>query len=281
MSLKAYDGMVTKKGLPYLHSKLSENLELFKKASEEHIAKAFADIFINYVDDKVSPQANIGFNLLTKEDKRKISEVDLNDITIFNYVFKVSEVLINSVYVNSFTSNLKITIEPVGKKLLVYPNIFVPKHREILLTFLDCYYAQNQTDKPDNVTTRAWNKRCEEWYAFDNVRGLQTTISLFDPTHFWHNILGQITKENLVSSILTQIPTDEKRIQSILKRNFINSKMIDKFGVKEYYDVIHYLLTEDGKKEFDDYKNNNSITITKIDYDFITKTKLLNTTDND
>ena len=50
MSLKAYDGMMTRKGFLYFQEKVKENIPRFKESSIKQLAKTYAEIFVRYAD---------------------------------------------------------------------------------------------------------------------------------------------------------------------------------------------------------------------------------------
>jgi hypothetical protein len=274
MSLKAYDGMMTKNELSYIEKKLKENLPLFELASKKHIAKEFADVFITYFDLGLTPKTKIIFNSTTAEDRFLLAEISENDTTIFNYIYNVAEVLSKSRFVNNFTSHLSLTIETKKNRILVYPNIVVSEHRKILLTFLNDWYAQNQTDKPETISLREWNMRKNDWWDFNEIKGIKTRITLFDPLHYYDNIFNHFVSGELVNMIIEEIPDDETRKNQIHKNNFISLKM-DSGDIKSYFSAIDYLTTDEGKKVFDEYKRNNKIELVKIDYNTITNEKLI------
>lgn len=279
MSLKAYDGMMTKNKFPHLYEKIKENMPAFEGASKKHIAKAFANYFIKNIDFGESIVSSIKFETCTDDDKKKLSEIKSDDITLLSYIFQCYKILAKSFFINDFTHHLNITIEPKGDRILVYPNIIVEEHRNILLTFLTDWYAQDQSDKPDNVTTRQWEMRCKDWYGFDEVKGFKNTIHLFDPNHYWDSLVDSFRGDELVKEILSCIPNEEERVNAILKESFINlvcernkPEYSDNFEC--YFKSMYYLKSADGIVEFEAYKLANPVTLTKIDLELI-KTKML------
>jgi hypothetical protein len=269
MSLKAYDGMMTRRGFTYLYEKIKENLPLFLEASEAHLTNAFAEAFVEYADKGVNPKSLLVFSHTTKEDKSALSEIKVEqDTTILSFLWQVSKVLTRSEFSNPFTSHLSLSVEPMGKKILVYPGIFVPKHREILLSFLEDWYAQNQTDPPEEVPARQWNQRCKDWLKFDEVRGIKMRIHVFDPNHYWDNLMEHLCGKGFTNKILECVPTDEKRKERIWKDKFIALKMEDS-SLDRYWKAIDHYRSEEGQKEFEEYKRNNPITLRKIDEGFI------------
>jgi len=268
MSLKAYDGMMTKKGFGYLIEKIKENIPAFEEESKKNLGFIFAYQFMRYADNNTIPNAThfILTQNMTKDDEKEISKIRQDDTTILDYVYQVAQVLVKSEYANDFTSHLRIEIEPIGKKLLVYPSIFVNNHRLILLKFLEDYHAQNQTDRPNKVTKREWEQRIKDWYSFGSTWGIKTHITLFDPNSYRNNILTHFNGDELIQYIFRELPSDEFRKDLIWKENFdehLNKVFNKRIG------KLDYIISEEGKHEFEQYKQDNPIELVKIDYDYI------------
>ena len=78
------------------------------------------------------------------------------------------------------------------------------------------------------------------------------------------------------------IRKNKKRIEKIIKRDFIYKKMEEiKSSLKEeksltsiYFQAIDFLKTEDGKLELENYKNSQEVVLTKIDEDFLLNYKV-------
>jgi hypothetical protein len=183
---------------------------------------------------------------------------------------------------NKLKKHLYLSLEAKGEKILIYPGLMVQEHKAILDTFLDDWYAQNNTDKPEDVPDYEWEERCNDWWNFNESEGLSISIKLFDPFNYRDNIVENLRGEKLINKILTNIPSDEKRIEKIIKRDFINKKMEEiKNTLKEeksstaiYFKAIDFLQTEEGKLELENYKNSQEIILTKIDKDFLLNYKV-------
>lgn len=282
MSLKAYDGMMTRKGFLYFQEKLKENIPRFKEASIKQLAKTYAEIFVSYADSNSSVQSQISFMTKTKKEEIEIKEVETKDVTILSYIFQCAKILSKSEFVNDFVVHLNLSLEMKGDKLLVYPGIFVPEHKKILLSFLEDWYAQNQCDPDENVPENEWKERCDDWNDFSETRGMSIKTIIFEPNHFWDNLVDFFRGEELINAILSEIPTDEERKKSIWKSNFINEKM--KPFIPEaaktsdyssaYFKAIDYYGTTEGQNEFKSFMIENPIELTKIDSDFISNEKI-------
>lgn len=271
MSLKAYDGMMTRKGFPYIHEKIKENLPLFLECSKTKLAEVFAEVFIGYADTGMNPKTATLFCYYTKQEERELSEIKVEpDTTILSFLWQVAKIMSRSEFDNKFISHLTLTLEPKGRKILVYPGIFVPGHKEILLSFLEDWYAQDQTDPPEDVPARQWEQRCNDWRDFNETRGMRIKIEIFDPTHYRDNLLEQIRGTQLIDKIFELIPSEDERKETIWKRGFIESIM-EEGSVEKFFEAKEYYRSEKGQKEFAEYKKKNPITLKKIDREFILK----------
>lgn len=281
MSLKAYDGMMTRKGFHYLQEKIKEYLPEFRKASEEQVFKAYAKLIYEHADGYFDVVSSINFTVCnSKEDKSKIEEIKVDEkTTLISFLYQSAKILSRSYFVNDFCVHLYLTLESKHpKKILVYPNILVEKHKKILLNFLNDWYAQNQCDADEKVSSKQWKERCDDWWGFNETRGLKSQIVLFDPQSYTDNLVDRLRGEDLINGILTFIPSDEKRINKIHSRAFINLltqryKDEDTSGETDtfrfFWNAESYLRTDEGQKEFEEYKKNNPISLTKIDAEYL------------
>ena len=283
MSLKAYNGMMTKKGLAYIQENLKNKLPEFENASFSHLAKSYAKIIVNHVDKETELRTGIEFQNQTSKDKELIKQIDTNDTTILSYLFHCAKVLSKSDFANDFTVQLNMSLEVKGRKILVYPNILVPEHRKILLSFLEDWYAQNQCDPDENVPRRQWNQRCKDWWDFDNTRGLEIKICLFDSNHYWNNIVDRFRGDEMIEQILEKVPDDKSRKEEIWKLDFLNSLIKEEVSeqkeeksdsMKAYWKSLDYYKSKEGQVAFKLFKKNNPITLKKIDKEFLLNHKL-------
>lgn len=279
MSLKAYDGMMSRKGIKYIQDEILIRLDKFREASENKLAEKFADIFIDYFDRNNNIIKDFYYD--THGDsatEEKLNDIKINDdTTILSYIFQVSKVLSQASAINDFMCHLNISIQAINnRKILVYPNIIVQEHKQILLEFLEDWYCQNQSDADESVSRRQWKQREKDWYSFDTAQGFNIKIQLFDPAHYWHSINKNLRGDKLVCKILEHIPSDETRIKDIAKRHLIAE--IDKNSKKKgekisYYDIIERLSNVDNT-EIEDYIKTHNIQIIKIDEDVIENSRL-------
>jgi hypothetical protein len=276
MSLKAYDGMMTRKGLNYLHQSIVENIPKFQEASENALAQAYADVILAYVDRGYNIKDYMLSESPAELDKLQLEKIESKNVELLSYLYQCARILSNSFYKNSFTVNLNLTIEPKNDKILVYPNLLVNEHREILLSFLDDWYCQNQTDADENVDENEWEERSKDWYDFSNVRGLQFQIKLFDPDHYWNDIVREYRGKSLIDGILAHLPSVEDRKHSILKSRFMDLHMqllcdkhpdISPTGI--YFKAVDYLNTDEGKDALNKFKEHTPIELVTIDEKFI------------
>lgn len=279
MSLKAYNGLKTNEGLFYIQEKLKENFPKFKEASENKIAKSYANLILDLVDFNQSLKSKLYLLSESKKDELEINKIEKDEkTTLLSYLFQIARVLSKSDFANDFTAHLFINIEAKKERILCYPNILVEEHKKILDSFLDDWYAQNQTDPDESVPEEEWNERCEDWWKFGD-NGFHITIKLFDPHSYSDNLLINLRGEKLIEKILNYIPSDTERFENISKYKFIDLKTAeylkennDKMG--SYFSVIDLLQTEIGKKEFESFKEENPIKLKEINYEFLNKSIL-------
>jgi hypothetical protein len=278
MSLKAYNGMMTKKGLKFLQDKIKENLHLFKEASERQVLKAYVGAILHKTDKNNSMFNYFRFAAIN-EDKivGELEEIKLDDITNLSLLYQAGKILTNGYFVNDFCVHLNLTLECVKtNKILVYPNLLVPEHEGILLSFLTDWYAQNQCDPDENVPKREWNQRCRDWNSFNETRGYQQKIILFDPQDFY-GIVKNLRGEDLVKGIIANIPSDEKRKEKILRNKFIDN-LTNRFKAESkdlvmgsYHLAMNYFKSKEGETEFEEFKKNTPIELVTIDEEFLKK----------
>lgn len=275
MSLKAYDGMMSRKSIKYIQDGITSRLDRFKEASENHLAKKYAELFFEHVDGYMSVKEMISFDAINESIlKNKIDEIKIDDdTTISSYIFQSAKILSEGHYINDFMVHLNISMQAINnRKILIYPNIIVKEHKDILLEFLEDWYCQDQCDADEDVKTHQWKQRSKDWYNFDEIRGFSMKIQLFDPTHYAKSLVKSFRGKELIDCILKHIPSDEKRIRKIAYRKLIEQKQSE---LKETDNKmsgtwnIMSELTKDGNTEIDDYINSHDIQITKIDEDFI------------
>lgn len=264
MSLKAYNGMMTKKGFKYIQDETIKRIDKFKEVSKDQIAERYSDLFVEYLDLEDSIQTNLRFNAVN--DKIMLSQIDeIDSKNILSYIFQASKILSKSKHINEFTVHLNLTIEEINNKILVYPNLLVNKHREILLEYLEDWYCQNQCDPDDDVPEDEWVERSKDWYAFNNIGNYSCKIQLFNPDDIFNNLLNEFRGDDLINRILKYIPSKEKRIKDkaihlILKEYKMND-------VSDYMKLRKELL--DDNEKIQNYIDEMKVDVVDITYDLI------------
>jgi len=276
MSLKAYDGMMTRNGLAYIQEEILKRFDRFEGASQNELAKCYARNIILHVDEKCNIIHQMEYSAINEINsiKNEIKNISIEDnTTVISYLFQAGNILSKGQYKNEFMVDLSLSIDCKNDKILVFPNINVGEHRKILLEFLTDWYCQNQCDADENVSEDEWNEREKDWYAFNNNKGLSMKIMIFDPTHYYNNFNEYFRGDILYQKILENIPSDEKRKRKIVTNLLISEKSK---GDNDYSNVWNIMgeLKKEGNTEIDDYINSHDIQLVKIDEEFI-KTKLL------
>jgi len=281
MSLKAYDGMMTRKGFGYLQESIKTHLPELRKASQDSVAKAIAELYVKYTDDPnyKTPKSLIAFETKDKRCESELNEID-NEGLLLSIFYQYAKVLAKSEYQNSFTNHLTLNLEMIEDRLLVYPGINVDAHRGILLKFLEDWYAQNQTDQPENVPQEEWELRCKDWWAFSETQGMKIQVRLFDPNHYWDNIMEHFRGGELIEAILEKIPSDEVRMKRIWKDKFLSilmdevkEKYPEEKNMRIYWKATDIFRSEEGLKRYEEFKKANPIELVKIDEDYISNTE--------
>ena len=278
MSLKAYDGMMSRKSIKFIQDEIVKRLDRFKEASENKLAKSYAAAFTDHIDKHYDIIKRIEYEAITEvELKDKIKKIEINDdTTILSYLFQASKILSKCTYINDFMAHLNISIQAINnRKILVYPSIIVNEHKNILLEFLEDWYCQNQCDPDESVSRQQWKQREKDWYAFDEVRGFSIKIQLFDPNHYWNSLNDNFRGSELINKILKFIPSEETRIRRFARNSVI--KQIEKEAKEKGEEVKSYnvikRLTEENNTEIDDYIKSHNIQVTPIDFDLILNAK--------
>lgn len=279
MSLKAYDGMMSRKNIKYIQDGIVERLDRLKEKSENKIAEKYAELFFEHVDKEMDIVKRIGYDAHEESDlKNKISEIKIeDDTTMLSYIYQAAKILSVGYFRNDFTVHLNISLQAINnRKILVYPNIIVHEHKPILLEFLEDWYCQNSCDADENVSKRQWKQREKDWYNFNEIDGFNMKIQLFDPNNSQHSLIRNFRGEELINRILKYIPSDEKRIRKIARNAIIDNYEKEQKLKNEKASVwgIVDRLSKEGNTEVDDYIKANNIIVTTIDANFI-KTALL------
>jgi hypothetical protein len=229
MSLKAYDGLMTKRGFKYLQDETIKRIDKFKEIAETHLAKSMAEDIIGHVDNNFNLTDKMLFSARCKESEKLLKElneeVKIKKTTILSYIYQSSRILSKSFFMNDYTIDLKLTIEEINNKILVYPNLTVQKYKEVLLEYLEDWYAQDQCDGDENVDTEEWEERCKDWHSFDENKYFKTQIKIFDSNDFLNNLNFNFRGGYLVDKILEFIPSDRDRLIKIAKDEIVNNEL--------------------------------------------------------
>jgi len=68
MSLRAYNGMMTKKGFKYIQDETIKRIDKFKDISKNKIAERYADLFVKYLDLDESIKSDLKFDAINEKD---------------------------------------------------------------------------------------------------------------------------------------------------------------------------------------------------------------------
>ena len=264
MSLKVYNGMMTKKGFKYIQDETIKRIDKFKEASKDQIAERYADLFIKYLDLDESIKLDLKFDAINEKDI--LSLIDkINSKNILYYIFQTSKILSKSKYLNDFTVHLNLIIEEIENKILVYPNILVNKHKDILLEYLEDWYYQNQCDPDDRVPEDEWNERSKDWYVFNEISNYLCQIQLFKPDEIFNNLLNDFRGDDLINRILKFIPSKEKRIKD--KAIHLILKEYEMNDVFDCLKLKKELLSDNRKVQ--NYIDEMKVDVVDINYDLI------------
>jgi hypothetical protein len=274
MSLKAYDGMMTRDGLSHIHTELQKRMDKFKELSLDKLAKTYAELIVNYTD-KNRDIYNECYKWHSHNEvklKEQLKKIELDDTTIISVIHQAGKILSTGDYVNDFMVHLNLTLDTVNGKTLVMPNILVKEHRELLLEFLTDWYAQDQVDPDETVPEDEWNERVNDWWNFNEIQGLHTKIVLFEPDHYWNSLNKHFRGDEMFERVLKFIPSDENRIREIVFTKLVDEKVSKLPQNTTSYGPMIDIATElrkDDNTEVDDYIKNNKIQVTKIDKDYL------------
>jgi hypothetical protein len=264
MSLRAYNGMMTKKGFKYIQDETIKRIDKFKDISKNKIAERYADLFVKYLDLDESIKSDLKFDAINEKDI--LSLIDkINSKNILYYIFQTSKILSKSKYLNDFTVHLNLTIEEIENKILVYPNILVNEHKDILLEYLEDWYCQNQCDPDDRVPEDEWNERSKDWYVFNEISNYLCQIQLFKPDEIFNNLLNDFRGDDLINRILKFIPSKEKRIKD--KAIHLILKEYEMNDVFDYLKLKKELLSDNRKVQ--NYIDEMKVDVVDINYDLI------------
>ena len=177
MSLKVYTG------IKFKSKNLNEILGQLNSIKEQAIK--------NVIEYYINNQTPVGKFILSKNFDESyinkvtdcISEQKVNNDTmsIFVKTFKSSMAKDYVDWTDIYATFIVHIIPYKGKYYGYYTCGDIKENEKLLFQFVEDFHYQNQTDKPDDITTREWNKRAEVWntvfYENENdYTGLQFRI---------------------------------------------------------------------------------------------------------
>lgn len=186
MSLKVYNG------IKFKSKNINEILGQLNSIKEQAVK--------NVIDYYINNQIQIEEFILSKNfDESYVNKVadciaeqkaNNDTMNIFVKTFKSS---MAKEYVNwsDIYANFIVHIIPYkGKYYGHYVCGDVKENEKLLFQFVDEFHYQNQTDKPDDITTREWNKRAKVWDDVFYERekeftGLQFRLIDHNTINFW------------------------------------------------------------------------------------------------
>lgn len=277
MSLTAYNGLMTKKSLKYIQEETIKRIEDFKEASLDELADNLSNDIVEYFDGIDNIVDSIEFyGLNEKNILKELRDIDKSNISVFSYLKRSGRILSKSQYSNMFKVHLKLTIEFINNKYLIYPNILVNKHKNILLEYLNDWYCQNQCDPDENVDPLEWKERENDWYVFNENEYFENTINLFNPNNYSSNIL-RCLDEKFIDKILKKIPNRTDRLFYKGRKIMIDNELkniSEKDKVSYFMDRRKELYNNKGIVY--DYINKNNIDLIEINKELLTKKINLN-----
>ena len=275
MSLKAYEGLMTRKGLKYVQDETIKRIDKFRAAGENQLLKKYAEIVLEFVDYGISAQEILkhGSFGLDRFTEKEYNEIKIEaDTTLISMIYQISRAASKSMFMNDFTVELNLSLEAKERRTLVYPSISVPEYRDILREYLIDWYAQNQCDPPDDVSKREWKTRCDDWWKFGEISGFQFRIRLFNPDNY-DSINTELREDKLYDGIISKIPINSQRqakiaIKQILKAEWELKEKPKEFDAKDVWEYIererYYRNDTAGQLSVIQYVVNNNIIVQPI-----------------
>jgi hypothetical protein len=236
MSLKAYEGLMTRKGLKYVQDETIKRIPKFREAGENQLLEKYTEMVLEFVDFGITAEHILKFNGfgLDRFTEKEYNEIKIDkDTELISLIYQISRAASKSMFMNTFTVELNLSLEAKERRTLVYPSISVPEYRDILREYLIDWYAQNQCDPPDDVAKSEWKIRCKDWLQFGEISGFQFRIRLFNPDNY-DSINTQLRENKLYDGIIAKIPINSIRQTTIAIRKILDAEYADK---KENFDA--------------------------------------------
>lgn len=80
-------------------------------------------------------------------------------------------------------------------------------------------------------------------------------IKIFEPDHYWNNLIDQVRGDELSNLILSNVEDDEARKNDIWTDKFLNEKMElykdDKDTYRSFFKALEYKRSDEGKIEYE------------------------------
>ena len=236
MSLKAYEGLMTRKGLKYVQDETIKRISKFREVGENQLLDKYAEMVLEFVDFGITAEHILKFNSfgLDRFTEKEYNEIKIDkDTELISLIYQISRAASKSMFMNTFTVELNLSLEAKERKTLVYPSISVPEYRDILREYLIDWYAQDQCDPPDDVAKREWKIRCKDWMQFGEIKGFQFRIRLFNPDNY-DSINTELRGDELYNGIISKIPINSVRQTTIAIKRILDAEYAEK---KENFDA--------------------------------------------
>ena len=236
MSLKAYEGLMTRKGLKYVQDETIKRISKFREVGENQLLEKYAEMVLEFVDFGITAEHILKFNSfgLDRFTEKEYNEIKIDkDTELISLIYQISRAASKSMFMNTFTVELNLSLEAKERKTLVYPSISVPEYRDILREYLIDWYAQDQCDPPDDVAKREWKIRCKDWMQFGEIKGFQFRIRLFNPDNY-DSINTELRGDELYNGIISKIPINSVRQTTIAIKRILDAEYAEK---KENFDA--------------------------------------------
>lgn len=270
MSLKAYDGMMTRKGFEYIHDNIIAKIDEFRAIGEKYLSESYADCVVEFFDNNYSVIENLKFNTIHEKELEKDIDRIPENWPLVRVLQQGGIVLSGAKYVNPYFTQLSLNIEKKDDKLLIYPNYgSVYGYKELLLTFLTDWYAQNQVDPPSDVSEKEWKERCADWWGYGDTQIVRITITVFESLGYGFKSLNRTFKdEQMIKGILDCLPSEEDRIFKKAQRQMISLKMKSEKNkddrTSQFMKWADYFKTDEGVEEINSFIKTEKVTVTKI-----------------
>jgi hypothetical protein len=236
MSLKAYEGLMTRKGLKYVQDETIKRIPKFREAGENQLLEKYAEMVLEFIDFGITAEHILKFNGfgLDRFTEKEYNEIKIEkDTDLISLIYQISRAASKSMFMNPFTVELNLSLEAKERRTLIYPSISVPEYRDILREYLTDWYAQNQCDPPDDVAKSEWKIRCKDWLQFGEISGFQFRIRLFNPDNY-DSINTELREDKLYDGIIAKIPINSIRQTTIAIKRILDAEYAEK---KENFDA--------------------------------------------